>query len=93
MGGGGGGRLSTLRNARKQMSALEAMGGDGTNPDLAKLFGGAGAGDLDLDALGAGAGAGAGAGLGQPGGRSPRRPAGRRVVTGGRRARRRRAAG
>ncbi len=66
-GAGGGGRLSTLRNARKQMSALEAMGGDGTNPDLAKLFGGAGTGDLDLDALGAGAGAGAGAGLGAAG--------------------------
>jgi signal recognition particle subunit SRP54 len=64
---GGGGRLSTLRNARKQMSALEAMGGDGTNPDLAKLFGGAGTGDLDLDALGAGAGAAAGAGLGAAG--------------------------
>jgi signal recognition particle subunit SRP54 len=66
-GAGGGGRLSTLRNARKQMSALEAMGGDGTNPDLAKLFGGAGPGDLDLDALGGGIGAGAGAGLGAAG--------------------------
>ncbi|HEX4082181.1 MAG TPA: hypothetical protein VHX40_04390, partial [Acidimicrobiales bacterium] len=66
---GGGGRLSTLRNARKQMNALEAMGGDGANPDLAKLFGsaGAGAGGLDLDALGAGAGAGAGAGFGAAG--------------------------
>ncbi|HEX3946817.1 MAG TPA: signal recognition particle protein [Acidimicrobiales bacterium] len=53
MGGGGGGRLSTLRNARKQMAALESMGSDGTNPDLARLFGG-GSADSGLAALGAG---------------------------------------
>jgi signal recognition particle subunit SRP54 len=45
----GPGKLGGLRSARKQMAALEAMGGtDGVDPALAELFGGAGGGPQPL---------------------------------------------
>ena len=78
--GGPTGKLGALRGARKQMAALEAMGGaDGVDPGLAELFGGVGGSPQPLG-VGAGAPRTAAAGGGSKGGRPGKKKKGGRVT-------------
>jgi signal recognition particle subunit SRP54 len=81
MAGMGGGKLGGVLGARKQLSALESLGADGVDDELAELFGGGGAGGLPL---GPGAGGGRPAVATSSGGAKGSRGGGKKKKKGGR---------